>query len=85
MKDSFGNEFEIEIKKEGNKIIRTITYTLPEGKTTLKEEHPKFKEGKACAFPERQSCNYNYEIDVARCEFMKFIEWGNWHCTFKKE
>lgn len=83
MKDEFGNEFEVEIKKEGNKIIHTITYALPKDKTTLKGEHPKFREDKDCAFPDRQCCNYGTGFE--RCKHMEFISWGNWHCIFKKE
>jgi len=82
LKDSFGNEREYEIKKEGNKIIETTTYLLPEGKTTLKGEHPKFRDGVTCAFPERQCCNYGTGFE--RCKYMKFISWGNWECTFQK-
>lgn len=82
MKDSYGNEFEVKIKKEGNKVIKTQTYTLEEGKTTLRGEYPKFKEDKDCAFPERLCCNHG--VGFERCKHMKFVSLGNWTCNFKK-
>lgn len=92
MKDEYGNEFDVEIKKPKGKIIHTITYVLPKGKTTLKGEYPKLREDKDCAFPERQSCNYGTGFE--RCPYMNYSKscdaagifiGGNWHCTYEKE
>ena len=82
MNDEFGNEYTIEIRKKGNIIAKIETYVIPEGKTTLKQAYPKFKEGKECAYPKRQGCNN--DISSKRCEYMKFRSLGHWDCTYKK-
>lgn len=82
MKDDYGNEFEVKVEKKGNEIIRTETYTLEEGKTTLRGEYPKFKGDKDCAFPERLCCNHG--IGFERCKYMKCLDIGNWICAFKE-
>ena len=47
--------------------------------------YAKFKEGEDCAYPKRIICNYCDCGSVKRCEYMKFISLGNWHCIYKKE
>jgi len=82
MKDQFGNEMAVEVKQEGNRIIKTIIYTLEEGKSTLRGQFKKLNNDDGCAFPNRLSCNG--EVGCSRCKFMKCISVGNWQCTFKK-
>ena len=81
-KDSLGNEFEIEVTVEGNKIVEKKTWFLPEGKTTPKGAYQKFLPERDCPFPERADCNSG--PGYSRCEFMKFVSLGNWACKHKK-
>lgn len=47
--------------------------------------YPKFKKGDECAYPKRIICNYCDCGNTQRCEYMKCISVGNWHCIYKKE
>jgi hypothetical protein len=83
MKDAYGNEMEVDVKKEGNKIIHTTVYTLEEGKITLRSEYKKFRGDEGCAYPERLCCNSG--VGFSRCPFMKCVGVGNWRCCFEKK
>ena len=53
------------------------------------KKYPKFKTGDACAYPDREDCNYSDKC--SRCEFMKYnnsksiFDSTRWECTFKKD
>ena len=49
------------------------------------KKYPKFKEDKDCAYPERDNCNWDDDVGSKRCEYMKCISCGNWHCIYKKQ
>ena len=50
------------------------------------QKYPKFKKDEECAYPKRTNCNYDeYNLKSLRCEYMKCITCGNWHCIYKKE
>ena len=49
------------------------------------QKYPKFKNGKDCAYPERDNCNYDNDPKSSRCEYMKCISCGNWYCIYKNQ
>ncbi len=89
-RDVRGNYFHNTLKLEDDKITSTDVFRLERGKTTLRGEHRKFKENKACGRPERLSCDRG--VGFRRCKHMQYMKRGHyssredeWVCVYQKE
>lgn len=81
--DENGNAYIVSVVVGEHSITHTKAYYIEVGKTTLRGDHPRFKEDAQCGHPERLSCNYG--IGFERCEHMKYTgTLGNWYCDYKK-
>ena len=65
-----------EERRMGDMFIVTNIYFYEKGKTTLKGDYPKLKEG--CKYPDRLDCDAGPGYN--RCEFMKCFGPGHWKC-----
>ena len=51
--------------------------------------YPKLNDGKNCAYPEREICNYNRDKGIERCEYMYYdnlaspLSADRWKCKYK--